>query len=152
MKFLKHLYRETLGELIDEIKESVEELKSEIVQPFSEIVDEIKSIGSSIFGRDDEENEEYDEDSDFELPEPSKTRVHACSRVKSGNSTMKVTIKGVYQMNGPKPFCREISCSQSEVGYYSQLMGNKSKQAQWIRANFPGANTERGFSMSINIK
>ncbi len=68
MKFLKHLYRETLGELIDEIKESVEELKSEIVQPFSEIVDEIKSIGSSIFGRDDEENEEYDEDSDFELP------------------------------------------------------------------------------------
>ncbi|MDE5840898.1 MAG: hypothetical protein K2H49_08260 [Muribaculaceae bacterium] len=65
---------------------------------------------------------------------------------------MKVTIKGVYQMNGPKPFVREINCSASEAGYYSQLMTNKSKQAQWIRANFPGAATERGFSMSVNIK
>ncbi|MDE6648869.1 MAG: hypothetical protein K2K45_02960 [Muribaculaceae bacterium] len=65
---------------------------------------------------------------------------------------MKVTIKGVYQMNGPKPFVREINCSASEAGYYSQLMTNKSKQAQWISANFPGAATERGFSMSVNIK
>ena len=64
----------------------------------------------------------------------------------------KVTIKGVYQMNGPKPFVREISCSQSEAGYYSQLMTNKTKQCQWIRANFPGADIERGFSMSVNIK
>ena len=64
----------------------------------------------------------------------------------------KVIIKGVYQMNGPKPFTREITCSSSEVGYYTQLMGNKQKQAQWIQANFPGANTERGFSMSVNIK
>lgn len=63
----------------------------------------------------------------------------------------KVTIKGVYQMNGPKPFVREINCSSSEVGYYSQLMTNKSKQAQWIQANFPGANIGRGFSMSVNI-
>ena len=66
--------------------------------------------------------------------------------------SMKVTIKGVYQMNGPKPFVREISCSVSEAGYYSQLMTNKTKQAQWIRANFPGADIERGFSMSVNIK
>lgn len=65
---------------------------------------------------------------------------------------MKVTIKGVYQMNGPKPFSRSIECSPSEAGYYSQLMTNKGKQAQWIRANFPGADTERGFSMSVNIK
>lgn len=64
----------------------------------------------------------------------------------------KVTIKGVYQMNGPKPFTRIIECSYPGTGYYSQLMGNKSKQAQWIRANFPGADTDRGFSMSINIK
>lgn len=55
-------------------------------------------------------------------------------------------------MNGPKPFTRVIECSSSETGYYSQLMGNKSKQAQWIRANFPGADTGRGFSMSVNIK
>ncbi len=64
-----------------------------------------------------------------------------------------VTIKGVYQMNGPKPFTRVIRCSsQSEVSYYTQLMGSKSKQAAWISTNFPGAHTERGFSMSINIK
>ena len=65
---------------------------------------------------------------------------------------MKVTIKGVYQMNGPKPFTRTIECTSSETGYYSQLMGNKSKQAQWIQANFPGANVSKGFSMSVNIK
>ncbi len=68
------------------------------------------------------------------------------------DNKMKVTIKGVYQMNGPKPFEREINCSASEAGYYSQLMTNKSKQAQWIRANFPGADTEKVFSMSVNIK
>ena len=67
-------------------------------------------------------------------------------------SKMKVIIKGVYQMNGPKPFVREISCSQSEAGYYSQLMTNKTKQAEWISANFPGAQIGRGFSMSVNIK
>lgn len=65
---------------------------------------------------------------------------------------MTVTIKGVYQMNGPKSFSRKITIAPSESGYYSRLMGNKSKQAQWIRTNFPGANTDRGFSMSINIK
>ena len=68
------------------------------------------------------------------------------------HKVMTVTIKGVYQMNGPKPFTRTIECSPSETGYYSQLMGNKSKQAQWIQANFPGANINKGFSMSINIK
>ncbi|MDE6543214.1 MAG: ion transporter, partial [Muribaculaceae bacterium] len=68
------------------------------------------------------------------------------------NVMAKVTIKGVYQMNGPKPFQRIIECSQSEVGYYTQLAGNKSKQAQWIQANFPGADTSRGFSMAFNFK
>ena len=63
-----------------------------------------------------------------------------------------VTIQGVYQFNGPKPFKRVIECDKSETGYYSQMMGIKSQQAAWIRANFPGANTDRGFSMSINIK
>ena len=55
-------------------------------------------------------------------------------------------------MNGPKPFTREINCSSSEAGYYSQLMNNKSKQASWIQANFPGAEIGKGFSMSVNIK
>lgn len=64
---------------------------------------------------------------------------------------MKVTIKGVFQMNGPKPFARELSCSSSEAGYYSQLMTNKSKQASWIQANFPGAEIDKGFSMTVNI-
>lgn len=65
---------------------------------------------------------------------------------------MKVIIKGVHQMNGRKPFVREISCSASEAGYYSQLMTNKAKQSQWISANFPGAQIGRGFSMTVNIK
>lgn len=64
----------------------------------------------------------------------------------------KVTIQGVYQLNGPKPFKRVIECDKSETGYYSQMMGNKSQQAKWILANFPGANTDKGFSISINIK
>ena len=72
--------------------------------------------------------------------------------IRNSKYMAKVTIKGVYQMNGPKPFSRVIECSSSEIGYYSQLMGNKSKQAQWIQANFPGANVSKGFSMSINIK
>ncbi len=63
-----------------------------------------------------------------------------------------ITIKGVYQMNGPKPFIRVIECSSSEARYYSQIAANKSKQAQWISANFPGADINRGFSMSVNIK
>ncbi len=74
------------------------------------------------------------------------------SRKQYSDNNMKVTIKGVYQMNGPKPFTREINCSSSEAGYYSQLMTNKSKQAQWIRANFPGADTDKVFSMSVNIR
>lgn len=64
----------------------------------------------------------------------------------------KVIIKGVYQMNGPKPFSRELTCSSAEVGYYTQLMGNKSKQARWIEATFPGADIRWGFSMTVNIK
>lgn len=55
-------------------------------------------------------------------------------------------------MNGPKPFTREITISASESSYYSQLAADKQKQAQWIRASFPGADTARGFSMAINIK
>lgn len=63
-----------------------------------------------------------------------------------------VTIKGVYQLNGPKPFKRVIECDKSETGYYSLLMTNKTHQAQWIQANYPGADTSRGFSMTVNIK
>lgn len=76
--------------------------------------------------------------------------IHSKSPINSNN--MKVIIKGVDQMNGPKPFKREIAISPSESGYYSQLMGNKHKQAQWIIANFPGADINRGFSLTINIK
>lgn len=63
-----------------------------------------------------------------------------------------ITIKGVYQLNGPKSFKRTFECVKSETGYYSQLMCNKSMQAEWIRTNFPGANINRGFSMVVNIK
>lgn len=82
----------------------------------------------------------------------SASSSHSTSRNMASNHNSTVTIKGTYQMNGSKPFSRTIECSSSETGYYSQLMGNKSKQAQWIQANFPGADTSRGFSMSVNIK
>ncbi|MDE6582450.1 MAG: hypothetical protein K2K47_08000 [Duncaniella sp.] len=80
---------------------------------------------------------------------PRKKSNHKSSKK---STKMKVTIKGVYQMNGPKPFTREILISPSESSYYSQLAASKTKQAQWISANFPGADTARGFSMAINIK
>lgn len=64
----------------------------------------------------------------------------------------KVIIKGVYQMNGPKPFIRTIECSASETGYYSQLIGNKTKQMQWLKANFPGVELNKVFSMTVNIQ
>ncbi|MCM1140671.1 MAG: hypothetical protein NC453_19040 [Muribaculum sp.] len=63
-----------------------------------------------------------------------------------------VTIQGVYQLNGPKPFKRVIQCDKSEIGYYSQMIGRKIRQAEWIMANFPGANTSKGYSVTINIK
>lgn len=70
----------------------------------------------------------------------------------SGCDMATITIKGIYQMNGPKPFSRVLEVPQNKTGYYSQLMTNKSRQAEWIKANFPGANTAKGFSMTINIK
>lgn len=81
----------------------------------------------------------------------SVSRSNKLSRRQSDNCRL-VKIKGVYQMNGPKPFQREIDCSQSEVGYYTQMMTDKSEQARWIKANFPGAQIGRGFSMTVNIK
>lgn len=144
MKYLKRLFNETFGELIDDIKETVDDIKSELTQPFTEIVDEFRDMGFNLHrGNDDDDSENH--------ASSNKNRRNNTETITS-KRTMKVTIKGVYQMNGPKPFTREITCSSSEVGYYSQLMGNKSKQAQWISANFPGADTTRGFSMSVNIK
>ncbi|MDE6384295.1 MAG: hypothetical protein K2K79_08130 [Paramuribaculum sp.] len=81
----------------------------------------------------------------------SISNTHSEKKPKASNKKS-VIIKGVYQMNGPKPFKREITCSSSEVGSYSQLMGNKRKQAQWIKTNFPGADTSRDFSVTVNIK
>lgn len=81
-----------------------------------------------------------------------RRRLTKCNETTEVKRIATITIKGVYQLNGPKPFTRVIECSPSETGYYSQLMGSKSKQAQWIQANFPGANVGKGFSMSVNIK
>ncbi len=81
---------------------------------------------------------------------PKSNKVYTPPTPKSSKKT--VIIKGVYQMNGPKPFSRTLSINPTDTGYYSQLMGNKSKQAQWIKAHFPGAETEKGFSMSVNIQ
>lgn len=153
MKFFKDLYNETLGELIEEMKETLEDIKSDFLQPFSEIVDEFKGLArSSRYEDDDEEDFEDYEDSDCgsSISSNWNPAKHVETSAVKRNAT--VTIKGVYQLNGPKPFMRVIECPQSETGYYSQLMGSKSRQAQWIQANYPGANVNKGFSMSINIK
>lgn len=65
---------------------------------------------------------------------------------------MKVTFKGVYQLNGPKPFVRTVECTAAEARGYAAYMGDKRLQADWIRVNFPGADISRGFSLSVNIK
>ena len=153
MKFLKDLYNETLGELIEDIKDAVEDIKSELLHPISEIVDEFKGLGNSSHGDDyDDENLESYDNYDSRSSILPNSRVTKCAELTKGKRVATVTIKGVYQMNGPKPFSRVIECSPTETGYYSQLMGNKSKQAQWIQANFPVANVSKGFSMTVNIK
>ena len=152
MKFLKDLYHETLGELIEEIKDTVGDIKSELLQPLSEIVDSLKGLGFSSHNDDDDDDFESYDDYDSGSYISSSRRLTKCAETTEVKRIATVTIKGVYQLNGPKPFTRVIECSPSETGYYSQLMGNKSKQAQWIQANFPGANVSKGFSMSINIK
>ena len=65
--------------------------------------------------------------------------------------SMKVTFKGTYQMNGPKPFNRTIECSASEARNFAAYVGNKKLQEKWILANFPGAKIHKGFSCSVNI-
>lgn len=70
----------------------------------------------------------------------------------SSEPTMKVTFKGTYQMNGPKPFSRTFECSSSEARVYSNYASDKSLQESWIRTNFPGAQTHRGFTCSVNIR
>ena len=155
MKFLKDLYHETLGELIEEIKDTVGDIKSELLQPLSEIVDEFKSLGISSHNDDDDDDEDFEgyDDCDSSSSMQSNLRPNKHTKITAAKKVATITIKGVYQMNGPKPFTRVIECSSpSETGYYSQMMGNKSRQAQWIQANFPGANVSKGFSMSINIK
>lgn len=81
----------------------------------------------------------------------SSTTSRPAPQPRQTGTTMTVTIQGVYQLNGPKPFRKVIKCGKSETGYYSQMMGNNAMKAKWIRAHFPGADTRRGFSMSINI-
>lgn len=82
----------------------------------------------------------------------SSTRNSSGVSARSEHYSATVTIKGVYQLNGPKPFTKTIECSRQETSYYSQLAGNRSAQAQWIKRHYPGAKTDRGFSMAINIK
>lgn len=159
--------------ILNGLNEGLDNLKKEIKDDVSDLWDDIKSIPSDLISpnnNDDDDDVSFldeiralpaelfslddDDDDDYNGANSQKTTGRSVSKSKRGGSSniRKVIIRGVYQMNGPKPFRREIECSQSEVGYYTQLMGNKKQQAQWLQANFPGANTERGFSMSVNIK
>ncbi len=130
MKFLKDLYNEILGGLMEDIKDTVEDIKSELVQPFLEIVDEFKNLNG--LSHDDENEDDFDEydDNDYRSHLPSNRNPTKNVETTKMKRVARVTIKGVCQLNGPKPFTRIIECPHSETGYYSQLMGNKSKQAQ----------------------
>lgn len=140
----------------NEIKEGLDNIKKEAMNEISDFIHELKSIPSELFS----DISEYDDDDDYDNDDYHRRRIRNESlrqttpkhKADYSSNNRTVIIKGTYQMNGPKPFIKEITCSPSEVGYYSQLMGNKRKQAEWLQANFPGVNTARGFSMSVNIK
>lgn len=63
-----------------------------------------------------------------------------------------VSFKGTYQMNGVKIIDRRINCSEGEAKVFTQYMTNKKLQEEWIKTNYPGAQTEKGFSLIVNIK
>ena len=65
---------------------------------------------------------------------------------------MEVSFKGTYQMNGAKIIDRKIICSEAEVKAYTQYMTNKKLQEEWIKTNYPGVQTEKGFTLIVNIK
>lgn len=65
---------------------------------------------------------------------------------------LEVTFKGTYQLNGVKKIDRVIICSADEARSYTQYMTNRQLQESWIRANYPGAQTVKGFTLTVNIK
>ena len=54
-------------------------------------------------------------------------------------------------MNGPKIINKTIEISAAEAGSYTPYMYDKSKQKAWIKANYPGAEVEKGYSLSVVI-
>lgn len=65
---------------------------------------------------------------------------------------MEVTFKGTYQLNGVKTINRVITCSADESRTYTQYMTDRRLQEAWIKANYPGAQTGKGFTLIVNIK
>ena len=65
---------------------------------------------------------------------------------------IEVTFKGTYQLNGVKKIDRVIICSADEARSYTQYMTNRQLQESWIKANYPGAQTGKGFTLTVNIK
>lgn len=64
---------------------------------------------------------------------------------------IEVTFKGNYQMNGVKTINRVITCSADEARTYTQYMTDRRLQEVWIKANYAGAQTGKGFTLTINI-
>lgn len=63
-----------------------------------------------------------------------------------------VSFKGTYQMNSVKIIDRQSNCSESEAKVFTQYMINKKLQEEWIKTNYPGAQTEKEISLIVNIK
>lgn len=85
MKFLKDLYNETLGELIEDMKDIVEDIKSQLLHPISEMVDEFKGLGNSSRGDDyDDENLESYDNYDSRSSILPNSRVIKCAELTKG--------------------------------------------------------------------
>ena len=55
-------------------------------------------------------------------------------------------------MNGVKIIDRKIICSEAAARTFTQYLTNKKLQEEWIKTNYPGAQTEKGFSLIVNIR
>lgn len=65
---------------------------------------------------------------------------------------MEVTFKGTHQLNGVKTINRVITCSADEARSYTRYMTDRRLKEAWIKANCPGAQTGKGFTLTVNIK
>ncbi|MCH5239958.1 MAG: hypothetical protein J1F38_07025 [Muribaculaceae bacterium] len=65
---------------------------------------------------------------------------------------MLITFKGKYYLNGMKVINKTIRCTQAEARQYTTYMYDADSGEAWIKANYPGADITKGWSLNVNIK